>query len=94
MDHPTLSFSDRVQKSVLYICVSFSVLHIGLYIVKFKSNICLVKNAVITQKLKNENIIVSHLHCCSSEVSAFDFQVFLLVYITVFFNNILHTVIS
>ena len=29
-DHPTLAFSHRVQKSVLYICVSFSVLHIGL----------------------------------------------------------------
>ena len=28
--HPTLAFSYRVQKSVLYICVSFSVLHIGL----------------------------------------------------------------
>ena len=27
--HPTLTFSHRVQKSVLYICVSFSVLHIG-----------------------------------------------------------------
>ena len=28
--HPTLAFSHRVQKSVLYICVSFSILHIGL----------------------------------------------------------------
>ena len=28
-EHPTLAFSHRVQKSVLYICVSFSVLHIG-----------------------------------------------------------------
>ena len=28
--HPTLAFSHRVQNSVLYICVSFSVLHIGL----------------------------------------------------------------
>ena len=28
--HPTLAFSHRVQKSVLYMCVSFSVLHIGL----------------------------------------------------------------
>ena len=28
--HPTLAFSHRVQKSILYICVSFSVLHIGL----------------------------------------------------------------
>ena len=28
--HPTLAFSHRAQKSVLYICVSFSVLHIGL----------------------------------------------------------------
>ena len=27
----TLAFSHRVQKSVLYICVSFSVLHIGLF---------------------------------------------------------------
>ena len=27
--HPTLAFSHRIQKSVLYICVSFSVLHIG-----------------------------------------------------------------
>ena len=28
-NHPTLAFSHRVQKSVLYICVSFSVSHIG-----------------------------------------------------------------
>ena len=28
-NHPTLAFSHRVQKSVLYICVSFAVLHIG-----------------------------------------------------------------
>ena len=28
--HATLAFSHRVQRSVLYICVSFSVLHIGL----------------------------------------------------------------
>ena len=29
-NHPTFSFSHRVQKSVLYICVSFAVLHVGL----------------------------------------------------------------
>ena len=28
-NHPTLASSHRVQKSVLYICVSFAVLHIG-----------------------------------------------------------------
>ena len=28
-NHPTLTFSHRVQKSVLYICVSFAVSHIG-----------------------------------------------------------------
>ena len=28
-NHPTLAFSHRVQKSVLDICVSFAVLHIG-----------------------------------------------------------------
>ena len=28
-NHPTLAFSHRVQKSVLYICVSFAVSHIG-----------------------------------------------------------------
>ena len=28
-NHPTLAFSHRVQQSVLYICVSFAVLHIG-----------------------------------------------------------------
>ena len=28
LKHPTLAFSHRVQKSVLHICVSFSVLHI------------------------------------------------------------------
>ena len=33
--HPTLAFSHRVQKSVLYICVSFSVLHIGLSLLSF-----------------------------------------------------------
>ena len=35
-EHPTLAFSHRVQKSVLYICVSFSVLHIGLSLPCFK----------------------------------------------------------
>ena len=29
-NHPTLSLSHRVQKTILYICVSFSVLHTGL----------------------------------------------------------------
>ena len=29
-NHPTLTFSHRVQKSVCYICVSFAALHIGL----------------------------------------------------------------
>ena len=33
--HPTLAFSHWVQKSVLYICVSFSVLHIGLSLPSF-----------------------------------------------------------
>ena len=33
--HPTLTFSHRVQKSVLYICVSFFVLHIGLSLPSF-----------------------------------------------------------
>ena len=33
--HPTLAFSHRVHKSVLYICVSFSVLHIGLSLPSF-----------------------------------------------------------
>ena len=33
--HPTLAFSHRVQNSVLYICVSFSVLHIGLSLPSF-----------------------------------------------------------
>ena len=33
--HPTLAFSHRVQKSVLYICVSFSFLHIGLSLPSF-----------------------------------------------------------
>ena len=33
--HPTLSFPHRVQKSVLYICVSFSVLHMGLSLPSF-----------------------------------------------------------
>ena len=28
-DHPTLAFSQRVQKTVLYICVSFAISHIG-----------------------------------------------------------------
>ena len=28
-NHPTLAFSHRVQKSVLYLCVSFAILHIG-----------------------------------------------------------------
>ena len=29
-NHPTLSLSHRIQKTVLYICVSFAVLHTGL----------------------------------------------------------------
>ena len=33
--HPTLAFSHRVQKSVLYICVSFFVSHIGLLLPSF-----------------------------------------------------------
>ena len=35
LKHPTLAFSHRVQKFVLYICVSFSVLHIGLSLPSF-----------------------------------------------------------
>ena len=35
LKHPTLAFSHRVPKSVLYICVSFSVLHIGLSLPSF-----------------------------------------------------------
>ena len=35
LKNPTLAFSHRVQKSVLYICVSFSVLHIGLWLTSF-----------------------------------------------------------
>ena len=34
-DHPTLAFSHRVPRSVLYICVSFSVLYIGLSLQSF-----------------------------------------------------------
>ena len=34
-NHPTLSLSHRVQKSVLYICVSFAVLHRGLSLPSF-----------------------------------------------------------
>ena len=33
--HPTLSLSHRVQKTVLYICVSFAVLHTGLSLPSF-----------------------------------------------------------
>ena len=33
--HPTLPFSHRVQNSVLYICVSFSVLHTGISLPSF-----------------------------------------------------------
>ena len=36
IEHPTLSFSHRVDKSVLYICVSFSVLYMGLSLPSFK----------------------------------------------------------
>ena len=34
-NHPTLSLHDRVQKSVLYICVSFAVSHTGLLLPSF-----------------------------------------------------------
>ena len=33
--HPTLAFSLRVQKSVLYICVSFAALHVVLSLLAF-----------------------------------------------------------
>ena len=36
LKHPTLAFSHRVQKSVLYIYVSFAVSHIGLSLLSFK----------------------------------------------------------
>ena len=35
LKHPTLAFSHRVKKSVLYICVSFSVLHIDSFVLFF-----------------------------------------------------------
>ena len=35
-EHPTLAFSHRVPKCVLYICISFSTLHIGLSLPYFK----------------------------------------------------------
>ena len=35
-NHPTLSLSHRVQKTVLYICVSFAVLHTGLSLPSFQ----------------------------------------------------------
>ena len=34
-DYPTLAFSHRVQKTVVYICVSFGVSHIGLLLPSF-----------------------------------------------------------
>ena len=34
-NHPTLALSHRVQKTVLYICVSFAVLHTGLSLTSF-----------------------------------------------------------
>ena len=34
-NHPTLSLSHRVQKTVLYICVSFAVSHTGLLLPSF-----------------------------------------------------------
>ena len=34
-NHPTLALSHRVQKTVLYICVSFAVSHIGLLLPSF-----------------------------------------------------------
>ena len=34
-DHPTFTFSHRVQKTVLYICVSFAVSHIRLLLPSF-----------------------------------------------------------
>jgi len=34
-NHPTLGFSHNVQNSILYICVSFAVLHIGLSLPSF-----------------------------------------------------------
>ena len=38
-NHPTLSLSHRVQKTVLYICVSFAVSHTGLPLPSFKFHI-------------------------------------------------------
>ena len=38
-NHPTLAFSHRVQKSVLYICVSFAILHIGSSLTTFLNRV-------------------------------------------------------
>ena len=40
-NHPTLAFSHRVQKTVLYICVSFTVSHIRVFIIIFLNSIYL-----------------------------------------------------
>ena len=37
-NHPTLSLSHRVQKTVLYICVSFAVLHWNMYNIIYEKN--------------------------------------------------------
>ena len=42
-NHPTLDFSHRVQKSILYICVSFAVLHIGSLLPSFwLTSLCVI----------------------------------------------------
>ena len=38
-NHPTLTFSHRVQKSILYICVSFAILHIGSSLTTFLNRV-------------------------------------------------------
>ncbi|KAB0345576.1 hypothetical protein FD754_022502 [Muntiacus muntjak] len=53
MKHPTLAFSHRAQKSVLYICVSFSVLHIGLSLPSFKIPYICVSILSITSFLRD-----------------------------------------
>ena len=76
-NHPTLIFSHRVQKSVLYICVSFGVLHIGSSLPSLKFHIYVLIHCigVSLSDLTLLSIIGSNfIHLIGSDWNAFFFN--------------------
>ena len=67
-NHPTLTLSHRIQKTVLYICVSFAVSHTGLSLPSFY--ICYLETNLMNSKrmryLTHLSICVSIVYWCFS----------------------------